>query len=432
MMKSSSRIHHGVAPGRLDVMGGISDYSGGLVLQMALPLETSVSFEPATDYRCKLVSYSADGLLQAEVDLQKFLRAGVADPEMACNYFVAEPHMRWAAYVLGPVLMLMIEKGIDFRGGSFEIRSEVPPGKGVASSAALEMAVVRAVADAFDLSFTGTQAAVLAQRAENRVAGAPCGLMDQLASAFGKPGWLLPITCQPDILHNPIQIPEQISIIGIDSGVRHSVEGSSYHDVRCAAFMGLSMLASAMGASAADLKHFLTSGDRSVLPFQGYLANISHDDFDQRLSRLLPEHLSGRDFLRSGGIALDTVTRIDEEAIYAVRVCTAHPVREQVRVKTFLNAVMHPVTSRSIATMGQMMLASNQGYTDCGLWSAATDAIVELAAEYPDLIAGARVSGGGSGGTVCLLATGESGRAAVAEVHIRLQEQTGKKLTLFA
>ena len=431
-MATDRDLFRGSAPGRLDVMGGIADYSGGLVLQMALPNETLVSFVPRTDYLCYLVSYTSEGPLKAELDFRKLYRNGIPDPTEARDFLRLDPDWRWVSYVLGPVLMLVLEKGIDFRGGSFEIRSEVPAGKGVASSAALEMATLRTVASAFGVDFAGTEAAVLAQRAENLVAGAPCGLMDQLASAFGSPGSLLPITCQPDILHELIRIPDGISFYGIDSGVRHSVEGSSYHDVRCAAFMGLSILTRAMGACASDLKRFQATGDRRLLPHQGYLANIPAEEFEQRWEQLLPERLTGRDFIRSGGIALDAVTHIDEQTEYAVRVCTAHPVLEKVRVSTFLKAMTSPISPETMATMGHMMQGSNQGYTDCGLWSSATDVILELAAAYPDVIAGARVSGGGSGGTVCLMTSGEDGRAAVTDIHARLQLQTGKKLSLFA
>lgn len=430
IMSPPSGFHQGVAPGRLDVMGGIADYSGGLVLQMALPVTTRVAFEPRTDQRCILSSHTSEGLLTADITFTELLDHGLVKPQFARDYFRSHPEIRWASYVLGPVLILMQEKKIDFRGGTFEIRSDVPQGKGVSSSAALEMATIQAVAGAYSLNFQGTEAAVIAQRAENLIAGAPCGLMDQLASAFGQPGWLLPITCQPDQLHDKVRVPEGISFMGLDSGVRHSVEGSTYNEVRCAAFMGLSLMATASGVSADDLNHYVNSGDRTLLPFNGYLCNIPVEEFEGTWERLLPERMSGSDFLRGGGIHLDSVTHIDEETIYAVRTCTAHPVREQARVSAFLNAMMKPCRE-SYITMGRMMTESNQGYTDCGLWSAATDEIIGLAAGYPEAIAGARVSGGGSGGTVCLLAVGEQGRMAVAEIKSRMETRSGKSLILF-
>ena len=67
-------------------------------------------------------------------------------------------------------------------GLAFEVRSEVPHASGVSSSAALEIATLRALADYFEIDFAGTELARLGQVAENRVVGAPCGLMDQLAA----------------------------------------------------------------------------------------------------------------------------------------------------------------------------------------------------------------------------------------------------------
>ena len=84
--------------------------------------------------------------------------------------------------------------------------------------------------------------ALLCQRAENFVVGAPCGVMDQMASALGDDGRLLKLLCQPARVQSPVPIPSHLRFWGIDSGVRHSVGGSDYGTVRAATFMARTVL----------------------------------------------------------------------------------------------------------------------------------------------------------------------------------------------
>ena len=78
----------------------------------------------------------------------------------------------------------------------------------------------------------------MCQKVENRIAGAPCGIMDQVTSCFGQAGALLRMVCQPHDLRLPLRFPEGVRVVGINSNVRHSVGGGQYGRVRCAAFMG--------------------------------------------------------------------------------------------------------------------------------------------------------------------------------------------------
>jgi len=88
---------------------------------------------------------------------------------------------------------------------------------------------------------------LLCQKVENLIAGAPCGVMDQMTSACGEANQLLELLCQPADLKGTIRLPEELQIWGIDSGIRHSVGGSDYRTVRTAAFMGYRMIASFEG-----------------------------------------------------------------------------------------------------------------------------------------------------------------------------------------
>src|SRR4029078_8834529 len=103
-------------------------------------------------------------------------------------------------------------RGVQFRSGArILIASRVPEGKGVSSSAALEVATAQAVAAAFEISIDPTDIALLCQKVENHLAGAPCGVMDQMTAACGEANRLLALICQPAELLPSIPIPEGIT-----------------------------------------------------------------------------------------------------------------------------------------------------------------------------------------------------------------------------
>lgn len=423
------------APGRLDVMGGIADYSGSLVLQKAITQQTFVELVLRDDYQCYIVSQLSGGeSLVFNGDFRDYLNGGEVQYDYAQQKFKCHQQNSWVAYILGCALVLQKEKGIDFRGADMRLVSQVPNGKGVASSASVEVASMQAIAKAFNLTFSSTELPVLAQRVENLIVGAPCGLMDQLASCFGKPGTLLPIVCQPDLVKESIEIPKDLHFIGIDSGIRHSVAGASYSDVRCAAFMGYAIIAHALGLTNQDI---IRSKKLGTLPYNGYLCNITLDEFTQRFEHLLPESIKGTTFLERYGETTDSVTVVNPDKTYQIKACTTHPVYENYRVQQFreclslLNSNSN-VSERCaiIQRMGKYMLEAHDSYSVCGLGTVRTDTIVKLALTKKG-IAGARITGGGNGGTVCIMAIGEEGLNTVHELHRELCEHYGEDLSLF-
>ncbi len=278
---------------------------------------------------------------------------------------------------------------------------------------------------------------ILAQKVENHIAGAPCGLMDQLATYWGRNGRLLPILCRPDEVYDPIPIPSNIHFIGVDSGQRHSVGGASYGDVRAAAFMGYRMIAHQLGIKSTDIKNARDSSHTTGLPYQGYLTGIAPSEFEHRYADLLPEMMNGSDFLRKFKATTDTVVTPQKNTNYKIKNCTAHPIYEHHRVKEFSllleylyndNLKKHK-REQCLQQLGEMMYQSHESYSRCGLGSSATDGLVELAREYgpQNGIYGAKITGGGSGGTVCFLCVGNKGKRAVqaiAENHAQNQQIT--------
>lgn len=80
---------------------------------------------------------------------------------------------------------------------------------------------MQALAAAYEIPLEGRQLALLCQKVENCIVGAPCGVMDQMTSALGQAGKLLALRCQPAEMLDPITIPPTIQLWGIDSGIRH-------------------------------------------------------------------------------------------------------------------------------------------------------------------------------------------------------------------
>ena len=420
------------APGRLDVMGGIADYSGSLVLEMPLACATYAIAQGQPDRRLDVLSLRGDRVFEFSIELDTILRGELASPERLAAWFAARPDDRWAAYVVGAVHRCLTVNGVTEPGGvRLLISSEVPEGKGVSSSAALEVAVMSAIVAHYRLSMDGVTLASACQWAENFIARAPCGIMDQMTSALGRRDRLLRLTCQPATLGGYSEVPAGYRFYGIDSGIRHAVTGADYGTVRTAAFIGYRMIADRAGLEA------VVDGDRVQVrddQWNGYLANVSPREFTTRFADFLPDRMLGSEFLaRYSGIT-DVVTRVESSHWYPVRAATMHPVHESDRVTRFGNLLDGGLSSGDDAAiqMGGLMLGSHASYSACGLGSDGTDRLVELALEYGAGrgIFGAKITGGGSGGTVAIFGT-DSAREAIHEVARRYEMETGRNAFVF-
>src|SRR5688572_26248451 len=143
------------APGRMDVMGGFSDYSGGLVLQMPIANTTEVSITLRNDFVCTIQSEAVnEAPLFTSYDIKELI--GQHFSLDLAKLFFSNEKIHWSAYVVGCGLLLHHLKKIDFGGANFHVKSNVPLGKGVSSSAALEVATMKALAQAYQLKFNGT------------------------------------------------------------------------------------------------------------------------------------------------------------------------------------------------------------------------------------------------------------------------------------
>src|SRR5688572_28397132 len=378
------------APGRLDVMGGIADYSGSHVLEYPIAEATLVAVQLNTSRTLKIVT-----LIENEPGRSFTMKLsdfdGPVEYEAAREFFQRERGNRWAAYVAGVFLVLMRELHASFASGAnILISTRVPPGKGVSSSAALEVAVMTAVTKAFDLAIEGRDTALLCQKVENLVVGAPCGVMDQMTAVFGERDRLLLLLCQPAEIKRMITLPPQLKLWGLDSGIRHSIGGADYGSVRAATFMGLRIIS-------------------ELRPQTDYLANISPPEFERDYLEHLPEQ---------------------------IRPATAHPIYENARVRRFVDLLDRCETSDGPESLfhelGELMYRSHHAYTALGLDSEGTDLLVELVRkEGPDAgLFGAKITGGGSGGTVAVLGD-QTSHAAIERVVARYAMETGHQPYIF-
>jgi L-arabinokinase len=416
-------------------MGGIADYSGSLVLQLPLACATTAILQPIDEPAIELVSLRAGGADRFSMPLADLLSGPLRDAGALAAWFAERPDDRWASYVIGVAHACLVRgdamQAASVGGFRLLIESSVPEGKGVSSSAALEVACLAAIAARYRVTLGGEALATAAQWAENHVAGAPCGIMDQMTSACGRRDRLLRLRCQPDVVEGHVAIPPGFRFYGIDSGIRHAVTGADYGTVRAAAFMGYRMIAELAGLEAT------LSGARARIEdprWGGYLANIAPAEFAEHFEPKLPERMRGADFLARFGGTTDAVTRVSAERQYAVRRATAHPVRENARVARFaeLLGVLHEGAEDVAREMGALMYASHASYGACGLGSEGTDRLVELVratgAEHG--LFGAKITGGGSGGTVAVFGT-EGAEPLVRQLAARYERESGRTAELF-
>jgi galactokinase len=265
------------APGRVNVIGDHTDYTGGLCLPMAIHLGTTVTGE-RTGTRVELTS--------ADEELPAAVRVDVEDPTSL------EPY--WARYVAGVVHEVRPTIGLI---GS--VSTTVPIGAGLSSSAAFEVALALA------LGFDGTplELARACQRAENLATGVPTGILDQLASAGGVAGHALVMDCTSFSV-TPVPWPDEVEVVVVHSGQERTLAASGYAErVReCAAaeaVVGPLRLITSIGALDAigdevvrrRARHVVTENERVRM----FAAALAEGDVEMLGALMIAGHASLRD-----------------------------------------------------------------------------------------------------------------------------------------
>jgi L-arabinokinase len=288
---------------------------------------------------------------------------------------------------------------------------------------------MHAVVAAFEISIEPREMALLCQKVENLVAGAPCGAMDQMTAVFGEHDRLLALLCQPAELREAIPIPAEIAFWGLDSGIRHSVSGADYRSVRVGAFMGYRIIADIAGLKTYESEETIVVEDSR---WGGYLSNLTPSEFELRYAAQIPDTITGAEFLKRYHGTTDSVTRVCPDKTYAVRVPTAHGIYEHDRVRVFGELLELPDSTNRLELLGELMYQSHASYSACGLGSDGTDRLVTLAREAgPSAgIFDAKITGGGSGGTVAVLGR-RGARPGLEKIVEQYARETGHRPYIF-
>ena len=413
-------------------MGGIADYTGSLVLQLTLDRAVAIALQQRDDRELQIFSfnlYDEHLPFTFRISLDALARATIE----SLRRDFSQPGRKWAAYIAGCLYILHHHKLLDLnqpkiQGLNLAIHSTIPMGAGLASSAALEVATMLNLLAHFQIDLEPLRIAKLCQQVENDLAGAPCGIMDQITSLLGEKDQLLRLLCQPAQLQPPLKIPDGLCFVGIDSGVRHSLASPSLYELtRTAAFMGHKIILEEMQKIGDRGNHPLTSD-----PMRGYLANLDPDDYKSLFRPHLPEKISGQHFLDQFGATLDPATTIDPSQTYHVQSATDHHILESRRVKQFCEFVEQG-DQKSLHKSGHLMYASHHSYThDAHLGHPHCDLLVQLVRHNENKgLYGARITAAGQGGTIAILAdTSPSSDDALQKILQRYEKETALKPTL--
>jgi galactokinase len=204
------------APGRVNLIGEHTDYNDGFVMPLAIDRQVAVCGAARADDVLRIRSLQRGETVEI-ADLDGARRNG------------------WPAYPAG-VAWALRQAGHAIGGADLAIDSSLPAGAGLSSSAALECAVGRALADLHGVSLEPVQLAILAQRAENQFVGVPCGIMDQLAATAGRAGHALFIDVRA-LAIRPVPFDPGaagLALLVVDTRTRHQLTDGGYADRRAA------------------------------------------------------------------------------------------------------------------------------------------------------------------------------------------------------
>ena len=328
------------APGRVNLIGEHTDYNGGFVLPAAIPQTTraEAARRPGRTVRAASADEGGGKVLEYRLGSERRRR-------------------KWVDYVQG-ITAELARRDIALDGFDLHVSSTVPIGSGLASSAALEVSVLRALRDLFDFELDDVALALAGHRAENDLVRAPVGVMDQMASSLASAGVALFLDAR-SLDTERIPIPAAAEIVVIDSGVRHEHAAGDYRKRRKEC---------------------------------------------EEAARLL-----GVEELRDVGLErLGNVERLPEPLNHRAR----HVVTENARVLAAAEALRRA----DLNELGRLFDASHDSQRDDFEVSVpAIDRLVTAARRIPEVY-GARLTGGGFGGSVVILARAGTGAGVGARV----------------
>jgi galactokinase len=285
------------APGRVNLIGDHTDYQDGYCLPMAIDRKVRVAFAPRADGRVVADSGEEPGTVDIAAD-------GSADPP------AVEP--AWGRAVAA-VVHVLAARGRRPVGFDAHVRSDVPVGAGLSSSAAFEVACTLAGAHVAGMAIAPRDLALAAQEAEHFATGVPCGVMDQMASVFGRAGHALFLDCRT-LAVTALPLPADLTVTVVHSGLPRRLETSAYAQRRgaceaAAARLGIAALRDAPFADVADdpIARHVVSENARVLAF---VDALREHDLERCGELMLASHASLRDDFAVSTPELDLIVEL--------------------------------------------------------------------------------------------------------------------------
>ena len=211
------------APGRINLIGEHTDYNEGFVMPAAIQKAATVYIEKREDSAIHLFAEDLKESYTLNLDT------------------VTKSSKDWANYIIGVIAqfqkVVRIPKGFTLR-----LKSDVPIGAGLSSSAAIECAVAFAINELFSLGLDRMQLTKMAQKAEHEYAGVLCGIMDQFASMFGKKDQVILLDCKTmHYQYYPLKL-SNYDIVLLDTQIKHALASSEYNTRRAECEQGISLI----------------------------------------------------------------------------------------------------------------------------------------------------------------------------------------------
>lgn len=414
-------------PARLDVMGGIADYSGANVCEAVLGRGMLMALQPRTDRTLRIRTLQVGGRslpVETRIPLDYFTSGeGLAGYGEIRNLCQANPLASWVSYIGGSIFTLLKEESVKMPFGfSMILLSAVPMNVGIGSSAAVEIGTLSCLNAYLGLGLGGERIARLGQMAENYVVGAPCGIMDQTAITSGRQGKLTHILCRPGKVMGEVDIPEGTGFVGISSMVRHSVAGNPYSDTRIGAFMGKKII-----------NEFRARTGKSPINF---LTELTSQELNAQYLQELPETILGSEFLALYKTHDDPVTTIQPDATYRVAGPTQHPIHENERVMRFMDSLQQAkeLGEAALIEAGAQMYAAHESYKkNCNLSVAEVDFLVEAVRKRGAAkgLYGAKITGGGTGGAVAVFGKLDALKEQIPQIATEYSRRIGMMPDIF-
>jgi galactokinase len=362
MIEEFRKVHGGVdglrvfrAPGRVNLIGEHTDYNLGFVCPVALDLATYVAAAPNEDG--KLSIYSEAYRMGGEWPVGEVARL--------------QPKHNWLDYPLG-VAHELLQAGFGIEPANLYIRSTVPEGAGLSSSAALEVSSALAFLNGRDME--PLELAKLCQRAERNFVGMPCGIMDQYISIFGRENSAVEIDCR-SLGHRDVPLPDGSVFVAVNTMVKHALASSAYKErvQECAEAVARMNVAS--------------------------LRDLTVEQFES-LAGTLPPVVAKR---------------------------ARHVVTEDDRVERFVAAS----SAGDLQRMGRLLVESHRSLqhdyeVSCPELDFLVDTAVGIAGVY-----GARMTGGGFGGCIVAMLRPDSTPSFKLEISAAYQRQFGVKPAIY-